>query len=362
MNIMIDILPRFTKMENKILNMIIDDTLKRKKLIYTFSELNLSTIKGSHFLTLERFIKKGISYNYKNIEGIIMPFENFFIQNNNVNFQLTSYFREILFEENNLKFLDLKYVLKFEESFSKYFYYNFIIGVEKEKNLIIPLDELRVLLHLKEYNRFYDFEINVLKKLKKDIDLNSKYLLEFKKIKNGEFKNNKVIALEFSIINKNSKIKDNKVNELMALISQYIKNFKLTYDILYNAVEHIEFKELKKTILFLTATHNNNFSFENELQRIIKNKTKIINSILIESFYTSHKNPLKLQNEIYKKLSNSMEIEIFKDNITSTNFLKKLYFAKEGEEIFFEGKFIIISIKYSLKNDSLIEIYKIESK
>ena len=77
----------------------------------------------------------------------------------------------------------------------------------------------------------------------------------------------------------------------------------------------------------------------------------------IDSFYENIKNPLKFQNSIYKKLSKTVDSEIFKNNITSTNFLKKLYFAKEGEQLFFEGENIIISIRYSKKIESLVEIY-----
>lgn len=357
MDINIEVTPKYIKAENEILNKIIEDTLKNKKLVYSTADLDIPKLKGSQFLFLERFIKKGIFYSFEKYSGVFIPIESFFISDNNIHFNLTNIFKEAILEENNLKVLELKYVLTFEESFTKYFYYTFIIGTEKEKNLIVPLEELRNLLNLKEYGRFYDFEINVLKKLKEDINTKSNFLLEYKKIKNGEFKNNKIVAIEFSIINKMSKIKIEKTNELMSIIAPYIKDFKGMYDMLYKTLNYVSFEELNSALAFIIKNHNKNFCVEEEIERYINNKFRLNHYKKIDSFYENIKNPLKFQNSIYKKLSKTVDSEIFKNNITSTNFLKKLYFAKEGEQLFFEGENIIISIRYSKKIESLVEIY-----
>lgn len=357
MDINIEIIPKYMKSESKILNRIIEDTLKNKKLVYSTIELNIPKFKGSEFLFLERFIKKGILYSFENYTGVFMPIESFYVLDKNIYFNLTNIFREAILEENHLKPLELKYVLTFEESFTKSFYYNFISGIESEKNIIVPLEELRNILNLKEYGRFYDFEVNILKKLKEDINVKSNFLLEYKKIKNGEFKNNKIVAIEFSIVNKISKVKFEKTNELMIKIAPYIKDFKGTYDLLYKTLNYVSFEELNSSLIFIIKNHNKNFTIEEEIERYINNKFRLNHYKKIESFSEIIKNPLKFQNFIYKKLSKAIDVEIFKNNITSTNFLKKLYFAKEGEQLFFEGENIIISIKYSKKSESLIEIY-----
>lgn len=357
MNINIEVIPKYLKSENKILNKIIEDTLKNKKLIYSSIELDIPKFKGSEFLFLERFIKKGIFYSFKDYTGIFMPIESFQILDKNIHFNLTSIFREAILEENHLKPLELKYVLTFEEPFTKYFYYTFINGVETEKSMIVSLEELRNILDLKEYGRFYDFEINILKKLKEDINIRSNFLLEYKKIKNGEFKNNKIVAIEFSITNKISKIKSEKTNELMSLIAPYIKDFKGTYDLLYKTLSYVSFEDLKSSLIFIIKNYNKNFTIEEEIEKYINNKFRLNYYKKIDSFKENIKNPLKFQNFIYKKLSKTIDVEIFKNNITSTYFLKKLYFAKEGEQLFFEGENIIISIKYSKKMESLIEVY-----
>lgn len=358
MNINFEVTPKYIKSENIIINMIIDSLLKKKKTIYTLEELNIPELKGSHFLFLDRFLKKGMSYSFKENIGVFMPIESFFIVDKYVHFNITDIFRGAILEENSLKVLDLKYILKFEESFTKYFYYNFVINTEKEKNLVIPLDELRNLLGLKEYDRFYDFELNILKKLKKDIDLKTNFLLEYNKIKNGEFKNNKVVAIEFIISNKESKIKSEQTNELMGLLATHIKDFKLTYELIYKALSYVEFKELRNSIHYILKNHNKKISIEEELNIFINNKFKLNQYTKIDSFYASCSNPLRFQNFLYKKLNDMVNLEILDTNVSSTKFLKFLYFAKEGEQIFFEDGDIIISIKYSKKSDSFFEIYK----
>lgn len=136
--------------------MLIDDTLKSKKLVYSLSELGIPDFKGSKTSFLERFVKKGIHYSFKENIGIIMPISHYNILENNISFFFTDTFKGAILEENNFKELELKYVLKFEENFTKYFYYNFVTGVEKEKNIIISLDEFRNLLGFREYERFYE--------------------------------------------------------------------------------------------------------------------------------------------------------------------------------------------------------------
>ena len=277
---------------------------------------------------------------------------------NNISFFLNDVFKKAILEENIFSVLDLKYILKFEENFTKYFYYNFIADVEEKKNIIISLEDLRNILNLKEYERFYDFEINILKKLKKDIDLKTNYILEYEKIKSGEFKNNKVTAIEFSIYNKTSKIKNEQVNELMTLIASQIKDFKYTYNILYKALEYLSSEELKKYLKLILKNTPNNSSIDEEINKFINNKFRLSKYEKIYEFSENFKNPLKMQNFIYKKLAGVVDLEFLKDNLTSTEFLKKIYFAKDGEQLLFESENIIISIKYFRKKESFIEVFQ----
>ena len=358
MNLSIEINPKYIKQETQLLNILIDDTIKNKKLIYSFSELAIPELKGSKRAFLERFIRKGINYSFKDNEGVIIPVSCYNISQNNISFTLTDTFKNAILEENTFEILKLKYVLKFEESFTKYFYYNFVLNVEKEKNIIIPLEELRGILNLREYERFYDFEINILKKLKKDIDLKTNYILEYQKIKSGEFKNNKVTAIEFSVYNKVSKIKNEQVNELMTIIAQHIKDFKYTYDLLYKTLEYVSFEELKSSLKLILKNISNVSNIDEELNRFINNKFKLHSYKKICEFSEEFKNPLKMQNFIYKKLIGITNLNFFKDNLTSTEFLKKIYFAKEGEQMFFEGDDVIVSIRYFKKKASLIEVFQ----
>ena len=358
MEINIEIIPKYVKPEIQLLNMLIDDILKNKKLIYNLSEISVPNLKGSRLLFLERFVKKGIHYAFKDNSGIILPVSHYNISKNNISFFLSDVFKKAILEENIFSVLDLKYILKFEENFTKYFYYNFIADVEEKKNIIISLENLRNILNLKEYERFYDFEINILKKLKKDIDLKTNYILEYEKIKSGEFKNNKVTAIEFSIYNKTSKIKNEQVNELMTLIASRIKDFKYTYNILYKALEYLSSEDLKKYLKLILKNTPNNSSIDEEINKFINNKFRLSKYEKIYEFSENFKNPLKMQNFIYKKLAGVVDLKFLKDNLTSTEFLKKIYFAKDGEQLFFENENIIISIRYFKNKETSIEVFQ----
>lgn len=358
MEINIEIIPKYVKPEFQLLNMLIEDILKNKKLIYSLSEISVPSLKGSKLLFLERFVKKGIHYTFKENSGIILPVSHYNISKNNISFFLSDTFKKAILEENIFSVLELKYILKFEENFTKYFYYNFITDVEDEKNIIISLEDLRNLLNLKEYERFYDFEINILKKLKKDIDLKTNYILGYEKIKSGEFKNNKVTAIEFSIYNKISKIKNEQVNELMTLIASHVKDFKYTYNILYKALEYLSLEELKKYLKLILKNIPNNSNIDEELNKFINNKFRLSKYEKIYEISENFKNPFKMQNFIYKKLAGMVDLEFLKDNLTSTEFLKKIYFAKDGEQLFFENENIIISIKYFRSKESSIEVFQ----
>ena len=148
----------------------------------------------------------------------------------------------------------------------------------------------------------------------------------------------------------------------MGIIAADIKDFKYVYEILYKALNYVSFEDLKTSLKLILKNISANSSIDEELNIFINNKYKLKTYKKIYEFNDNCKNPLKLQNFIYKKLTGITELKLFKDGITSTEFLKKLYFAKDGEQLFFEGDDIIISIKYSKKRDSLIEIFQKSSK
>lgn len=360
MEITLDITPRYIKSEFNLLNILLEDTLKSKKLYYNINQLDIPEYKGSKFLFLERFCKKSLTYSIDKTQGILFPVSHFSISDNNILFNLTLNFKQAIFEESFLKNLDLKYVLKFEENFTKLFYYNFVKGVEREKNIIVSLEEIREILNLNEYNRFYDFEMNILKKLKSDIDEKTNFILEYSKIKNGEFKNNKVVAIEFSIKNKISNLKNIQTNELMGIISNRITNFKTTYELIYNALDSISVDEIKKILKYIAKNPKDFPHFEEGLENLLNKNIELKDHILIKELSYPYSNPLKLQNFIYQELPDDKKISnsIKNDIVASTAFLKKIYLAKEGEQIFLEGDSIVVSIVFSKTAETVIKFYK----
>ena len=141
-------------------------------------------------------------------------------------------------KKNDFKILNLKNTLLFQENFTKNFYYSFMIKNLEKREFIVTLDEFKNSLGFNEYERFYDFERNILKKIKYDIDSTTDYVLDFEKSKRNDFKNSKVTGLNFKLTDKNSEEKIKLANYLISLVSVKINDYKRLYDLIYNSLNN----------------------------------------------------------------------------------------------------------------------------
>lgn len=356
MNLFINFNPKYTKSEKILLQKIVRDFLDKKKTIYEIKNLPLSKLKNDTDNYLERFVKKGISFIIEETHGTILPISYYIISKNHIEFFLSPILEDALLEKNDFKVLDLRATLFFEENFTKNFYYMFIINNREKNEFYLTLDQFKESLELNEYERFYDFERNILKKIKSDIDINSNYIIEFEKIKMNDHKNSRVTGLNFKLTDKKSEEKTKLANFLISLVSAKITDYKKLYDIIYNGLNNHHKTELE--ILIQKASKESKkqkIDVENILEKLLNKKSHYK---LLTEFHNTFTNPIELANALSKILKNINMENFLEKEIYSTQFLMKLYFSKDNEELTFQNDGIIVTIKYSRKSTSYIKIYE----
>lgn len=357
MNYYIEFNPKYTKIEGKLLRKIILDFNKKKKNFYNLDELESLNIKNDTESFFNKFSKKSIIYCFNEKKGIINPISHFIFYGNTIEFYLTSFFEDILLDKNEFKILNLKSTLLFNEHFSKNFYYIFMCKNLEKKEFLITLEEFKDSLGISEYERYYDFEKYILKPLKKDIDENSDYILKFEKYKKNDYINSKVTGIIFKIIEKNYQDRINTTNLLMSMITVKINDYKGLFDMIYKSLNIFLKTEIEEFII--KSIHESKKSKKNfeELLNTYLNKKN--NHELIAEFQKKFSSPIELENSLSEVLRNAKKPNFLEREFSSTQFLMKLYFSKEGEELRFQKDNILIIIKYYKKSLSFVSIYEV---
>lgn len=356
MSFYIDFNPKYTKTEKYLLQKIIKDFLSKKKTTYDLRELKIPKIKNDMENFLERFVKKGISFVSDNYKGTFLPISHYFIKDTSIDFFLSTFLEDALLERNELSNLHLKFTLLFEEHYTKDFYYSFVIKNIRKREFLVTLDELKLSLNFNEYERFYDFERNVLKKLKYDIDTHTDYILEFEKEKRNDFKNSKITGLMFKITDKNSEEKIKLTNNLISSVSSKTTDYKRLYDLIYSGLDSYLPSEIENFLQkSLTESKKRKLPFESVFEDSIRRKS---NYKLISEFQGKFNSPVELDHML-KNVINGLNLNDFSEkDINSTKLIMKLYFCKEGEVFDIQKNGILVNIKYSKKDISLVKIYE----
>lgn len=276
--------------------------------------------------------------------------------------------REIFYSkrENNL-FSLLKFdFLLFMGDETSYNLYTHLISVKGYRNSTeVPLVELKEILDSNEkYPRFFDFENKVLRKTVESINLFSDIKLEYKKIKAGDFKNNKIEKIEFLFNNAPSDDKmqkrqnlNNDINIIMELIGKDIKNFHSVYELIKSYIIRRDFEYVYKNYLFI-RTKFKNFSEKNFKKALLLDlanasskeiTTEIVN---IRKIYTI---PFYIQLDISTSMSkNNMSDEL--QVLLDTGFFNKVNTLKDNQIIAKKFDNFKIFIHYFKNKESVLKI------
>ena len=180
--------------------------------------------------------------------------------------------------KNNTLFSLLRFdFLVFMGDEATYNFYAYLISDKNySHNTVITLERLKEMFDTGDkYERFFDFEKQVLKKVVENINLFSDIKVVYEKIKVGEHINNKVEKILFKIIDnddkktleeKNAKLVQN-INNIMDLIKNDIKDFHSTYELIKTYILKRNYDYVYKNVRFAKKQFKNNV--EKQLKKVL---------------------------------------------------------------------------------------------
>jgi hypothetical protein len=301
--------------------------LSKKKMFFTLINLEKETIQGEFFLLNSIYLKKDGIY-------VTPPLELIY------SLDKRSIFHRI----------DLSTFIRFKEKHTFNFYPKIIEHYDC-KNFEYNLPQLKEILGVEDdyYERFYDFEKNIIKPIINDINKSSKIKIHYEKIKSGHGKTNKIICLKFSFMDSEKAEILKNTNITIHSIKNKIHDIPKISKLIESSLEEAE----SETIFKLVDKINLNFEppidvfLEAALKSHYRLKDKVIKIIDISEHFTSC---FKIEGRLYKELS------IF-------NFSYNYYFLKELQHLRIDGIFNYnifpwkIKVRFNSKRNSSIKVY-----
>lgn len=318
--------------------------------------------------TLNKFVHKYLQYTFtQNNETILggffplissVQFNNdliFFYFNNEL---VNSFSKKSIFSKFHLATM-----MKFKLTFSTKLYQELIKYVNNFSSFEMSLDKIKELFELNDsYDRFYDFEKNILHLSVKEINDYSNYHIEYEKIKTNEGKTSKVISLKFRFFRKNiDKIKSESA-QLFSLIKNKVIDDNLIINSLTYYINEYSYEYALNNVSFALDHYTDDF--EQYLLESLKNNYYISHFKLqtekadkelklLVDFSGHFSNIFKLQSELYKQL-NSLKFSY------KFEFVQVLHQLKEKNHLEFSDEFMKVFVEYNKIGDSYIKIYNIK--
>ncbi|NWO19993.1 replication initiation protein [Leptotrichia sp. oral taxon 223] len=223
--------------------------------------------------------------------------------------------------KNNTLFSLLRFdFLVFMGDEATYNFYTYLISDKNYNNdTVITLERLKEMFDTGDkYERFFDFEKQVLKKAIETINLFSDIKVTYEKIKVGEHINNKVEKIRFKIID-NSKTSEEKnrelvqnINSVMDLIKNDVKDFHSTYELIKTYILKRNYDYVYKNVSFAKK------QFKNNVEKQLK---KVLLLDLAQFSKTNFREELEIIN-IKRKYSTSFFLQLDVANLMRQNHLE----------------------------------------
>ncbi len=329
-----------------------DDNEKLIKVIAKLTS-NFITYKTWRFDLIDRQGGINIISSYSLEENhIFLDFSHDFIQV----FKKSSYYNEHNFDK----------LIALRGFYSNTLFSLFKNSMNLNKTFEISLPRLKKILDLEgAYGRFYDFETKILIPNLKKVEKSISRKITYKKIKNKNALNSKVIGLRFDITDTHEHEYIDMTNNLMSLIKNSITFEKnRVWNIIYGSLEEKTFDYIKKNINYC-----NLHSPKNQFN------TFLFEALEYDYSANRYKNKIRKYRENYKELRNiekpftslgKLHSEIFKILVSlkfnyltiNPNFLKALQSLKKNNEFeYFDNNYMIFA-EFNIDGDSYINIFE----
>ena len=395
-NIQIDFSKKFSKNDHLFKQLLIKKINSSEKKTIKLSEVQITKhLKLPHGENFESFLKKFVSKtitvtymsptNEKN-EMFFTIISSFIRENNLYFFTLSDEFFNIFSsEEHYLRKFNLDILLNFSSSASQ----NLFILLKSNQNLgrlELAIEDLRVILDSSDsYQRFYDFEKNILLPAIKDVKKFFMHGISYTKIKSSSSINSKVIKICFDFLNNQEK----NIESLLSVIQPYCTNFNNIKSIIKKNFIKYDYSYIEKNMYYSILHERKNFDnffisslkynycdsrYENKIKKYLKSSYSVL-SKFSGSFATVE----EFRNFIFKDINNNKSLQsitlminilkislnVFNQIYTSENISKnEIYLSfyknlEENNECVFENNLAIIIAEFNLKySDSHFIIIK----
>ena len=395
-NIQIDFSKKISKNDHLFKQLLIKKINSSEKKTIKLSEMQITKhLKLPHGENFESFLKKFISKtitvtymsptNEKN-EMFFTIISSFIRENNLYFFTLSDEFFNIFSsEEHYLRKFNLDILLNFSSSASQ----NLFILLKSNQNLgrlELAIEDLRVILDSSDsYQRFYDFEKNILLPAIKDVKKFFMHGISYTKIKSSSSINSKVIKICFDFLNNQEK----NIDSLLTVIQSYCTNFNSIKSIIRKNFVKYDYNYIEKNMYYSILHEIKNFDnffisslkynycdlrYENKVKKYLKNSYTVL-SKFSGSFATVE----EFRNFIFKDINNNKSLQsitlminilkislnVFNQIYTSENISKnEIYLSfyknlEENNECVFENSLAIIIAEFNSKySDSHFIIIK----
>lgn len=373
-NIYVDLKVRTSKIENKIFQIIIErigKSINNLENIHTLG-INIETKEIDESLqnielALKGLMNKGIDINYFEGEKRIFKTFNYISSYTYDGDNFTIYIPlNILncFKKNTLEHtISLRTFFYLRKKAVINFFNLLIKNIEQSKSIEVSLEELRDIFEVSEdsYDRFFDFEKNILKPLVEKVNGYSNFVIEYEKIKKGENKNNKVIGIKFKIHNIEIEKNRGETNYLTQIIKNMITDYQEIWESVNLAIQHYGFESTKRNILFLKE--NGLEISDSDIKNYLKNDGRNIEEILKISDHIL----IKEKYSIYKDVATF--VKIIYDTIIAYDFYYSLNFNflsviknyKEGENLYYKDSTFVVFGNYK-NNKGFFKIFEAREK
>lgn len=353
------------KKEREFLNLIMKyyAKIEENKIKIPISEVlkNIKIPQNELFNFLEKLSKKSFSYfisiSNRDINGIFFYISSFFLSNNNLTVYLPYELTERKKKKTLLSVLNFKciyyFLNKYTYPFYSYFFSNFIL----KKSFEIEYEELKNILGISSsYERFFDFEKNVLHPIAEDLE--EYYRLEYSKIKSGDNINNKIIGIKFSFKN-NVWDEDEtlKLKSILFMVKKDIVDPAEVYSTLKKCILDYGYEQTFKMCFKVKSNYKNtNLNFDECLNFYSKQMAynNLVPVICIKKYFNS---PSDLRQELLENIRKK-QAGIDVNTLTfSPKFLQELFTLSENKTLNFENDNISIIIDWKKDDESIIKVY-----
>lgn len=206
-------------------------------------------------------------------------------------------------KESSFNKLHISTYTRFKEKHS-FKFYPLILNNLGRSSFDCSVEELKKVLNVEDnyYERFYDFEKNILKPLMADINKSSTIDIRYEKIKKGAGKTSKIDHLTFYILDETELEISQNISDVLNIVKNKVNNLSYLHKLVENAMK----THSKESIMYKVKWIEERFSSPLDLfleaallsgQKIDRDKLQIVE---VEEKFSSH---FKIEGRIYRELA-----------------------------------------------------------